>query len=263
MSTNNVFRSDLYDLHGIIQNTMVNHPKEIIIATLRDYFSRDSFFHFVKDAWGFPNTVDHTDLPIEAGLHDNTSTRLFIGENYRFDGIFYPAILVKHGGARYVPISINRDTGKVQWQFRTFEDGYGNITSVRTPQSFVFNGAWEGSIVIDIKTRSLHSRDELVGLVSMCFTHVTFESLKRAGVICKPLTVSGTSEIDDRNDKVFQQTITLDIRSEWEVRIPVGNVVEVINFAIEFGRVDEPNAPFAPNLTINTQTTVLDVIGQL
>lgn len=263
MATNNIFRSDLYKIHGIIQNSMIIHPKEIILATLRDFFSHDTYYHYVKDPWGFPNTTDNTDLPLEAGLEDNSTTRLFVGENYRFDGIFYPAILIKHGGSRSVPISINRDTTKVEWDFRTFEDGYGNIQKFKNPKSFVFNGAWEGSIIIDVMTRSLTSRDHLVELISIAFTQINFESLRKAGVIIKPLTVAAPTEIDDRNDKLFRQSITLDIRSEWEVHQPIGNIIEIINFAIEFGRTDNPDAPIAQNLTISTENTFLDIMASI
>jgi hypothetical protein len=242
---------------------MILFPKEIVLSTLRDFFSLDDYYHYSKDPWGFANTVDHTDLVLEAGLHDNATTRVFIGENWRQDGIFYPAILVKDGGGKSVPISINRETGKVQWQFRTFEDGYGNITALRTPQSFVFNGAWEGYLTIDIRTRSLRTRDELMALVAICFTQITFDSLHRAGLIVRPLSWGSPSEIDDRNDKIFVQTITLDIRSEWEVKKPIGNIIEIINFAVEFGRVDNLNSPIAQNLTINTQNSFLDIVNNL
>ena len=55
------------------------------------------------------------------------------------------------------------------------------------------------------------------------------------------------------------QTITLDIRSEWKREIPIGNILEVVNFVVEFGRLDEPNAPVAQNLSIATQLDVLNV----
>lgn len=260
MSTLNYFKSDLYKIHNIVQNTMIVFPKELIIGTLRNFFAEDTYYHFVKDSWGFPNTPDHTDLPLNAGLNDNVTTRLYIGENYRFDGIYYPAILVKNGGGRYVPTSINMDRGKVHYSERSFDDGYGNITIFRNPESFVFSGAWEGDISIDIKTRSLRSRDDLIELVAICLQNITFETLKNSGVIVKPLSWGSPNEIDDRNDKLFQQTITLNIRGEWQRRIPIGNVMETINFLIEFGRLDIPNAPIAPNLTIKTDINLLDIM---
>lgn len=257
MATNNIFKSDLSSLHHVVQNSMIGYPKEIIIATLRDFFSKDSYYHYSKDAWGFANTVDHTDLPLDAGLHDDVTTRLFIGENYRNDGIYYPAILVKNGGSKYVPISINRDEGTVEWYFRQFEDGYGNSTFFKTPKCLLFRGAWEGSIVIDILSRSLRARDDLIEQIAMCFTDICFKSLQKAGVIVKPLNVSSPSEVDDRNDKLFKQTITLDVRSEWRREIPINNLVEIIGFTTEFGNIMQ-TSPIAQNLTINTNYSLLD-----
>ena len=270
MSSNNFFKSDLYNIHNIIQASMLVYPKEVIIATLRDFFSQDSYYHYSKDQWGFANTTDHTDLapgadlPYGAGAHPELnedsilSTRLFIGENYRKDVIFYPAILIKSGGSRYVPISINREKGAVQYEDVIFEDGYGNQTVVSRPKTFITAGAWEGCIIIDVMTRSLRSRDDLIELIAMCFTEIHFDSLYDVGVLIKPLSIGSPSETDDRNDKLFRQSITLDIRTEWRREIPIGNLIDAIMFSVEFAYLDNPNAPVAANLTINTEVNVSD-----
>lgn len=275
MSTNNIFTSDLNKIHNIIQSSMLVYPKEVIIATLRDFFSKDSYYHYSKDQWGFANTTDHTDLPIGADMPygpgsnpdlsptQNLSTRLFIGENYRYDGIYYPAILVKSGGSKYVPISINREKGGVQYDTTIFEDGYGNQTSVRKPISFITAGAWEGSINIDIMTRSLRSRDDLSELVGMCLTDITFDSLVDVGVVVKPISIGGTSEQEDRNDKLFRQTITLDIRTEWRREIPIGNIIDAIFFAVTFQNLSDPAAPVPNNLNINTEVSITDLLLNL
>src|SRR5580698_2173167 len=273
--SNNFFKSDLFGIYNIVQASMIVYPKEIIIATLRDFFSQDSYYHFSKDQWGFPNTTDHTDLPPGAdlpygpGSHPQLNpnpvlpTRLFIGENYRYDSIFYPAILVKSGGTRYVPISINRNQGEIKYDKKIYTDGYGNETIVRTPVSFLTAGAWEGSIMVDIMTRSLRARDDLVELVGMCFTEVHFEALHQIGIIVKPISVSGTSETDDRNDKLFRQTLTLDIRTEWVRRIPIGNTIDAILFTASFADLAKPESPVAANLTINTEISIADMLIKL
>lgn len=275
MGTNNFSKTDLLNIYNIIQSSMIVYPKEIIISTLRDFFSHDSYYHFSKDQWGFPNTLDHTDLPPGADLpsgpgsnpqlspHPILPTRLFIGENYRYDGIFYPAILVKSGGTRYVPISINRNQGTVSFSKILVQDGYGNETTVYKPISLVTNGAWEGTIIIDVLTRSLRSRDDLVELIGMCFTEVHFDTLHDIGIIVKPISVSGTSETDDRNDKLFRQTLTLDIRTEWRREIPIENTIDAILFSATFSNLAQPNSPVAANLTINTEVNLLDMLLKL
>lgn len=249
---------------------MLTYPKEIIIATLRDFFSKDDYYHYSKDKFGFANTTDHTDLPPGADIptahnqyganQEGLSTRLFIGENYRYDGIYYPAVLVKNGGSRSVPISINREQGVIQYEDLIYEDGYGNQTIIHNPAFFVTAGAWEGTIIIDVLSRSLRARDDIVEAISMCFTEFTFDSLYDIGIIIKPLSIGAPSESDDRNDKLFRNTITLDIRTEWRREIPIGNLIEAILFTIDFADLSSSNPITAANLTINTENNITDII---
>lgn len=275
MSTNNFFTSDLYRIHNIVQSSMLNYPKEIIIATLRDFFSKDSYYHFSKDQWGFANTTDHTDLPPGADLpygpganpdlnpSSLLSTRVFIGENYRYDGIHYPAILVKSGSSKYNPLSINREKGGIQYEEILFEDGYGNKTLIRRPAYFITAGIWDTSINIDIMTRSLRARDDLAELIGICLTDITFESLVDVGIVVKPISIGAPSESDDRNDKLFRQTISCDIRTEWRREIPVGNLIDSIFFAVTFQNLESPNSPSPQNLNIYTDVSVTDLLLNL
>ncbi len=273
MGTNNFFKSNLMSLHNIVQASMLLYPKEMIIAVLRDYFSHDDYYHFAKDQWGYANSTDHTDLPLGADIpteHDQyganqsgLTTRLFIGENYRQDGIFYPAILVKTGGSRYVPISINREQGSVKYKNIIYEDGYGNQTTVQQPEAFVTAGAWEGSIIIDIYSRSLRARDDITETIAMCFTDIVFDSLYDVGIIVKPINIGAAFESEDRNDKLFRQTITLDIRTEWRREIPVGNIINAILFTVDFQNLDSSTSVPAPNLTINTELSITDILLDL
>ncbi len=260
MATGNIYRSDLPRLYNIVQSSMIVYPKEIIIASLRDYFSRDSLYHYVRDEWGFAKNLEQKDLPSDAGYGNNATTRLFIGETFRFDGAFFPCILVKHNSSRYVPLSINREGGRVDWDVRAFEDGYGNTTFFKYPKSLIFAGAWEGSISIDVIARSPRARDEIVELVAMYFTDISFNDLKNAGVVCKPISVGSPSEQDDRNDKLFRQSMTMDIRTEWRREIPVQNVLEVINFAVDFAHVNNADYPAANNLKIRDDVSILDLM---
>jgi hypothetical protein len=273
MGANNFFKSNLMSLHNVVQASMLVYPKEVIIATLRDYFSKDDYYHYAKDQWGFANTIDHTDLPPGADIptshnqyganEEGLSTRVFIGENYRYNGIYYPAILVKSGGSTYVPISINREQEAVQYEDIVYEDGYGNQTVVSKPKAFVTAGAWEGSIIIDILSRSLRARDDLSEAIAMCFTEFYFDSLYDIGIIVKPPIIGGASETDDRNDKLFRQSITLNVRTEWRREIPVGNLIDTIFFTVIFEDISKPANPVPANLTINTEVSLTDLLINL
>jgi hypothetical protein len=262
MVTNNFFLSDLPRLHDIVQNSLTLYPKEIVVAQLRDYFSHDSWYKFAHDQWGFPKTPDHTNLPLNAGFHNNITTRLFIGESYRFDVIYYPAIIVRHGGSTSIPISFNRERGGVMWGNLVFEDGYGNIKTFPNPESFVFAGAYEGSINIDVMARDLRSRDDLVDLVSILFVDIGFNDLWKSGLIIKNVSVSAPTEMDDRNDHIFKQTITLQIRNEWRRELPIRNIIDIINFSVVFGG-NTLEQPIATNLTINIEETLTQMLINL
>jgi hypothetical protein len=243
---------------------MLVYPKEVVIAALRDFFSKDSYYHYSMDSFGFPNTTDHTDLPLGADIppqnDEHLPTRLFIGENYQFNGIYYPAILIKSGGSKYVPISINREQGSIQYDDIFYEDGYGNQTIIKRPISFITAGIWEGSIIIDIKSRSLRARDDLAELIALHFAEINFKTIEDVGVVVKPPSLSAPTESDDRSDKLFGQTITLDIRTEWRRNIPVGNLIDTIFFTVMFQNLSNPSAPVANNITVNTEVSITDML---
>jgi hypothetical protein len=265
MVTNNFVYSDLPRINHIVQNAMTLYPKELVVETLRDYFSRDAEYHYVADHWGNPKTPDLKDHPLDAGYGNDLTTRIFIGEKYRYNVVYYPCILVANGGATSVPISFNREASSIKWDQMVFEDGYGNITTFPVPSYFIFAGAWEGSITLDIKARDLRTRDELVDLVSQSFVDTNFNDLAKSGLVIKAGGVSSSapSEIDDRNDKLFMQTVTLQVRSEWRRHIPINNIIDIINMSIEFGEIGPPPGPIAPNLTINVQESIVDILANL
>jgi hypothetical protein len=266
MTTNHATHSDLYGLYNIVQSSMVLYPKELITAQLRDFFSRDSNYHFATDHFGFPQTPDQTNLPQSVGYQDNITTRLYINSAHRYDIIYYPAILVRHGGASSVPISLNREATCIQYEDLVFEDGYGNIKTLSMPSSFIFAGAWEGTINVDILARDPRTRDDLVELVSMLFVDLSYEDMKKSGVVIKPsggITAGVPSETIDRTDPLFKQTIALSYRSEWRREIPIRNIIDVVNISVEFGRITPVEEPIAPNLTINIQETLAQAIAAL
>jgi len=263
MGTANTWRSDLSVLHNITQNTLASQPKEIFIESLREFFSEDSYYHYVRDEWGFPKTPDLTNHPIEAGYNDDATTRIFIGEPYRTDVIYYPAILVRPAGARFVPISFNNEEGSVQWTAQRFVDGYGNESVIHTPSSFIKAGAWEGTITIDIEAKSPQARDDLTNLISIHFIELRRAQLQRSGVFVKGVSQGATSEGEDRNDKLFKCTITCDIRSEWRREIPINNVVDMINICVDFGNLSERPHVLAPNIRAVTAVELIDALTEL
>lgn len=155
---------------------------------------------------------------------------------------------------------MNREYGSVQYQDLVYQDGYGNEVAVKKPVSFITAGAWEGTIVIDILTRSLRARDDLVDLVSMCFTDISNDTLFDVGIAIKPLQIGSPSETEDRNDKLFRQSVNLEIRTEWRREVPIKNIIDTILFTATFEDLSRPAQPVANNLTINTQVDLVDIL---
>lgn len=254
---------------------MIVYPKEAIIAILRNFFSEDAFYHYQKDQWGNPNVTDHTDLPLGADLpygpgarpqydiNPILPTRLFIGENYPNNGVFYPAVLVKSGGSKYVQVSFNRNQGEIMYEQRIYIDGYGNQTTVSTPKAMVTAGAWEGSVIIDVLSRSLRSRDELIQCIAMLFTEIQFETLHQIGIVVKPPSISAPSESDDRNDKLFKMSVTLDIRTEWRREIPIKDTVDAVLFTADFGTISSSGQPPENDMGITIHLNAADTLAKM
>jgi len=263
MATGTLYYTDLFQLNNVVQNTLLTFPKEVAIDLLRDEFNKDSYFHFVRDEWGFVKTPSLLGVPSEAGLHDDETTRIFIAEKWRFNTIFYPAVLVSMGNMDSTPLSFNRDRGTVQWEAVRVYDGYGNFKNIFTPKAFLFNGAWQGSINVDVWTRGIRARDEIVEFISLAFVDILEKRLWKAGVFIRGLKISAPSEGDDLNEKLYKQTITVDIRTEWARAIPVQSVCDAIALCVEFGVLDPPPPRIAPNLTIRTDVNLLDKLESL
>src|SRR5690606_32690415 len=99
---------------------------------------------------------------------------------------------------------------------------------------------------------------------SLILRDIRYEELLRAGILIKRVSISAPSEMQDREQEVlYKNTVTAEIRTEWRREIPVESTVDAVNFCIEFGRLDIPQAVMAPNLTINTNINVLEQIEAL
>lgn len=263
VTTGSFTRTDLNQIHHVVQNTNTNVVKDIIIAVLRDEFSKDSYYHYVSDQWGFPHTPDVTNLPLGAGFNDDSTTRLFIGERYRHDAIFYPALLVKMGSVRSVPISINRNKETVKYDVIKVTDGY-NESLFTIPTHYVFAGAWEGTVSIDIWTRDAEARDELTSICLLLLQDIRYEEILRAGIAIKGISASGPTETQDRQQEpLYKNSVDMEVRMEWRREIPVESVLDAINICVEFGNLEVNPPVIAPNLSIHTTVRLIDQLEEL
>lgn len=250
--TGSTTKTDLYSLHNYVQNTLIFYPKERIIEALREYFKEDSYYRYVQDQWGFPKTVDQTNKKPSDGIDNSLTTRINIGEANRFDIIYHPSIQVRHTGSRSVPIGFNRNQGVIQYRNVRYVDGYGNESYVLYPDHYVVAGAWEGSLSLEIRAENPRTRDELTELVAIHFVNTIHNELILSGIIIKDVSAGTGSEEEDGNRKIFKNTVTLEIRSEWRQKIPINSLIDAINICAEIGNLTEDPPALAPNLSIQT-----------
>lgn len=251
MKTGSFFSSNLFSLYNVIQNVQIIYPKELIIGTLREYFSKDTKYHYVKDEWGFPKTPDHTDLDPLSGLNDNETTRIYIGQENKFTVPFYPAVLVKSTSSTYVPISFNQEESCVQYEFITYEDGYGQKYQVSQPAYFIFAGCWDINLVIDVLTEGSQDRSTIVEAISVYLMGVARNQLTGSGLFIKSLRVDSESIENYQNDNIYKQSISLECKGEYRRHIPITDIAEIITICGEIGHMEGEEFVAAPNMTIN------------
>ena len=104
---------------------------------------------------------------------------------------------------------------------------------------------------------SFLKKDSIISL------YINWNNLYRQGVSIKPnLSIGSPAEIEDRNDKLYRQSIEISVRGEWRREIPITDFIDVINFCVEFGVVDsEGDYNESPNLQINTEIELGDLIS--
>jgi hypothetical protein len=225
--------NNLLDYSNIIQQTAVSHGKNIIIDSLREFFSKDVFFKYRADGFGFPLTPDLTDLP--ADIQEERTTRIFIGDIFRYDKRYWPSISVRYSSGRTYHVSMNQNY-TTKYRLDTVLDGYGGVSQIHVPTHHVVVGAWDQSFDITIAAESIPDREELVDIVSAFFIAKTRQNSYESGLFIKNVSIGAEREEDWGNEKVYLQSITLETYSEWRREIPISaaNIVEIINFCFNY-----------------------------
>lgn len=232
MATSHRVFSDIFDLDHFVRQVAVSQGKNLLIDTLRESFRRDTYYRYGTDAFGFPLTPDLTDLPPDIG--EERTTRLFIGDIFRYDTRYLPAITVRQTGGGYYAVSFNQNE-TYRYRVDLVIDGYGNRSLIRVPTHQVFAGAWEQTFEIQITTESTPDREELADAVVGILQASERLSMQDAGLFIRRVRFGGEREEDWANDKVYIQSINVETFSEWRREVPISDVVETINFCFDYG----------------------------
>jgi|TARA_R110001583_G_scaffold16234_17_gene66330 hypothetical protein len=220
--------SSFFSDNNIVQQVAVVQPKNLLIDGLRNTFKSDSIFTYRSDEYGFPLTPDLTGKTIDSV----ETTKILISDMYRYEVKFFPAIVVKSNGGSYKPISFNQN-GTIKYRTDEVTNAYGAKSIVSTPTHKVYAGAWDLAFDVQIYSESHSELEELVDIVSMSLQYSLWNELRANGLFIKGMNISGENAEPYANDYVYNQTITIQSRSEWRVEIPIDNIVEKIVFRFD------------------------------
>lgn len=234
MATSHRVYSDLFSLAEFVQQTAVSQGKNLLIDTLREHFKQDSLYRYTTDAFGFPLTPNVTDLPPD--IQEERTTRIYIGDIFRLDKRYWPAIVVRYASGRYKPVSFNQNQ-TTRYRLDLVVDGYGERSFIRVPTHHVIAGAWEQSFEVMVAAESIPDREELTDIVSSFLIGATRQETYEGGLFIKSVSLGSEREEDWGNDKVYMQSITVETYSEWRREIPIdaNSLVETINFCFNYG----------------------------
>ena len=251
--------SDYFNRTGIIQQIAGLSAKNLIIDTIREIFRGDSFYPYREDVYGYPKVMDHTNLPVDSDL----PTKINISDIFKFEALYIPSVVVRHTGGSYHPISFNQQgipgaDGVIQYREEITQDGYGDITTTRIPDKFVYAGAWDLTYEVKIYTESTGDREELIGIISAGLQHIHRYDLQVAGLFIKKLSFGSESEEEHNNDKFYTQSLTLDCYGEWRREVPVGDLIDRVAFFIDVGRIANGRVEDSNNLRIYDMVLELD-----
>lgn len=227
--------SNQYDLDNIVTDTGMLQGRNLLVDYLRIAFARDIEYRFKTDAFGFPRTPSHLGLSSDAGLPpDNSSTRIFIGTQYRFDQTYLPAITIRTTSSNYHPISFNQNAGVIIYGWSRIVDGYGNETILKLPSAIQHAGAWDQNFEIKITSKSLEDCVAIADLAMIALQHTYRLDLQQNGLFIRRVSAGGeTAENINNNDPLYHISLSVETYSEWHREIPVSDLVERIRYCFQ------------------------------
>lgn len=214
--------------YPILTTDHVKYIKDTIISSLRDMFSRDPDFTYIKAEDGvFPD-------------FDNENLGVVITDVFGYTVNFLPAITIRVNGGSLMPVSFNQN------QF-TYDYHRDPVTGALTALWQEFSGLYDSSVVVNIHAWDPQTREELVTRLAILFQHLLRDQLYAdfGLFVWKPVSIGAEVETpwtQDPNDMIFSQSISFQVLTGWNNRIPVGPPLEGINLQI-IGDAVTPEPP--------------------
>ena len=219
----------------IVWNSLVIDSKDILIQSLREYFSNDPVFRYRSDEFGFPllpkaELVDGKIVGREDIVWGDNSTKIIITDDYRFKPRFFPAITTTDNGGSNYEISFNQELSCVKYKVEELIRE-GRIIQRRVPSHVLFAGSWKQNYSINIIAEDHATRKRLKDIVAILLMNVLRNTLLERGIFIEKMTFGGDREEEFKNDYYYYATINVDLYSEWRREIPVTMLVEAISIS--------------------------------
>ena len=211
----------------ILSDDHISYIKDTLIEVLRDKFSRDPDYTYIKAPDGiFPD-------------FENENLGVVVTDVYAYDAQFLPAVTIRINGSRQVPVSFNQN------QF-TYKYAVDPKTGTLIPVWQEYAGLYDTDVTINVHTWDTQAREKIVGRISIWLKHVFRDMLYADfGLHVKSVSIGGETETElNGHDElmIFSQSISANIWSNWTNRIPLGDTLEGINFQI-IGDAATPTYP--------------------
>ncbi len=252
--TGYISTSDIPVLDKITQNVGMEAGRNLLIDHLRECFGRDREYRWLGDPWGFNKTPSHVGLDADAGLIDDSTTRLYIGSTFRNDIAYLPSVVIRQTGSAYKPVSFNQNVWELEFTDQQLIDGYGVITYATRPYAYHFVGLWDSTFEIKITSKSLVDTTAISDHVMMNLTSTNRLSLQQNGLFVRNIRSSGEqTETYGANDPLYVSTVTIETLSEWRRTIPIYDLIERIHicFLLDIDLDDAPPTPAAEEASVD------------
>jgi hypothetical protein len=243
-------------------------PFEITISTHADVIV-DVFVQSLRE-WFIRNPI-YTYVPREDSFGpDFELTNIVIVDKYTEEALFLPCITVNFNGGTTKWLQFSHSPFNTVLKYQMNKDGSVKRDSAGRPipSHYEYTGSYETSITFNISTQDTLSREELTNYVTVALSEVCRDDLMLRGIFIRGVNAGSQTEVEYRENHIFQVAITAELYTEWKRMIPLGDTLKSIGF--DMNVIDsnpEPEAPTEaveelPIYTLENEFYVVDSISQ-
>lgn len=217
----------------VTKSTHADVVIDIFVQILRECFSRHPLYTYIarEDSAG----------------PDFERTQIVIVDRYTEEAMFLPTITTSFNSANTKWLQFSQSPFQTVLKPQMNSDGSiaRDLLGKALPSHFEYTGAYDSSVSFLISASDTLEREELANLIHVLLAETLRDELYVRGIFVKNVNVGGPTEIEYREDYIYQVPVTAEIYSEWKRMIPVGETLESIGFQMNVteGTSSAPTEP--------------------